>query len=407
MAAEDRGPQIAAVAILFLTLTWIFVGLRCYVRTVMMKSFGMDDWLAVAALVLFTLYCSFVLKGVQYGTGQHFANLPPENIPIALKWWWCSELAYISSTAVFKASICIFLFRICVTRSQIFTIWLVLGVVTAYSVFYFFLVIFQCSPVAYFWTQYLGASGHCIHASAITGTSYAHSAVSCWADWTLGILPVFLVWNLSMNTRTKISVALILALGAFGSTATIVRIPFLKQLVQSDFLYSATDVAIWSTVEPGIGITTGAMATLRPLFRTFLSRSKLFGSSARSGDKNSAWPLSGQANRVGYFRSARGKKDGKEAFGLRNDIAKGVGITTTIQSMRNRDLEGDYPPGENSLARSASQKALNWQDNETMSKDDSSEEFLPMQRLAGQDWAVHKTTQVTTSQELKHGTRGG
>ncbi len=51
MAAEDRGPQIAAVAILFLTLTWIFVGLRCYVRTVMMKSFGMDDWLAVAALV--------------------------------------------------------------------------------------------------------------------------------------------------------------------------------------------------------------------------------------------------------------------------------------------------------------------------------------------------------------------
>jgi hypothetical protein len=51
MAAEDRGPQLAAVAILFLTLAWIFVSLRCYVRTVMMKSFGMDDWLAVASLV--------------------------------------------------------------------------------------------------------------------------------------------------------------------------------------------------------------------------------------------------------------------------------------------------------------------------------------------------------------------
>jgi len=51
MAAKDRGPQLAAVAILFLTLTWIFVSLRCYVRTVMMKSFGMDDWLAVASLV--------------------------------------------------------------------------------------------------------------------------------------------------------------------------------------------------------------------------------------------------------------------------------------------------------------------------------------------------------------------
>ena len=51
MAAEDRGPQLAAVAILFLTLAWIFVSLRCYVRTVMIKSFGIDDWLAVASLV--------------------------------------------------------------------------------------------------------------------------------------------------------------------------------------------------------------------------------------------------------------------------------------------------------------------------------------------------------------------
>jgi hypothetical protein len=90
MAAEDRGPQVAGVAILFLTLSWIFVGLRCYVRAIMMKNFGADDWLAVATLVsyrkdhcclyqsfsslltlnpqvLFTLYCTFVLKGVEYG----------------------------------------------------------------------------------------------------------------------------------------------------------------------------------------------------------------------------------------------------------------------------------------------------------------------------------------------------
>lgn len=53
MAAEDRGPEIAAVAILFLTLTLISVGLRCYVRTVLIKSFGLDDWFAVASLVGF------------------------------------------------------------------------------------------------------------------------------------------------------------------------------------------------------------------------------------------------------------------------------------------------------------------------------------------------------------------
>ncbi len=55
MAAEDRGPQVAAVAILFLTLSWIFVSLRCYVRAIMMKNFGTDDWLAVATLVRYLL----------------------------------------------------------------------------------------------------------------------------------------------------------------------------------------------------------------------------------------------------------------------------------------------------------------------------------------------------------------
>jgi len=53
-AADDsdyRGPDIKAVAILFLTLTWISVSLRCYVRVFLTKLFRIDDWLAVATLV--------------------------------------------------------------------------------------------------------------------------------------------------------------------------------------------------------------------------------------------------------------------------------------------------------------------------------------------------------------------
>jgi hypothetical protein len=51
MAAEDRGPQVAGVAIGFLTCTWVFVALRCYVRVFMTKAFGTDDWLSVISLV--------------------------------------------------------------------------------------------------------------------------------------------------------------------------------------------------------------------------------------------------------------------------------------------------------------------------------------------------------------------
>jgi hypothetical protein len=51
MAIDNRGPQVEAVAILFLTLSWIAVGLRCYVRLFLTKLFRVDDWLAVISLV--------------------------------------------------------------------------------------------------------------------------------------------------------------------------------------------------------------------------------------------------------------------------------------------------------------------------------------------------------------------
>jgi hypothetical protein len=87
-------------------------------------------------------------------------------------------------------------------------------VVLVYSTFYFFVLAFQCHPVSYFWTQFGGASGHCVPARVIADTSYTHAAISATADWTLGILPIFIVRNLKMNSRTKFSVALLLALGA-------------------------------------------------------------------------------------------------------------------------------------------------------------------------------------------------
>lgn len=56
-----------------------------------------------------------------------------------------------------------------------------------------------------------------------------------------------------------------------GSTATIVRIPSISNLLRTkDFLYDTVDIAVWSTVEPGIGITAGCIATLRPLLQLVL-----------------------------------------------------------------------------------------------------------------------------------------
>jgi hypothetical protein len=52
---HNRGPELAAVAGLFLGLSWITMISRIWVRLKVTKSLGADDWIMSAALVNFIL----------------------------------------------------------------------------------------------------------------------------------------------------------------------------------------------------------------------------------------------------------------------------------------------------------------------------------------------------------------
>lgn len=114
-----------------------------------------------------------------------------------------------------KASISLFLLRICVIRIQKIIIWACLAVTEVYSLFFFFLFVLQCRPTNLFWLRYgpNPPQGHCIEGALVPNVFIGYSAISCVVDWTFSILPIFLVWNLQMTTRLKVSVVLILAAG--------------------------------------------------------------------------------------------------------------------------------------------------------------------------------------------------
>lgn len=63
--------------------------------------------------------------------------------------------------------------------------------------------------------------------SIIQNISYFISASSIITDWACAILPCFIVWKLNMKRKLKVSVAVVLALGAVASLSTIVRLPYL------------------------------------------------------------------------------------------------------------------------------------------------------------------------------------
>jgi hypothetical protein len=123
------------------------------------------------------------------------------------------ELLYVVATAVVKLSIGAFFLRLSSKKYQIRTVYITLGVVLLVSTMYFFFLLFQCTPINYLWTKYEDGHGKCLSGHILANVTYAHAAMSAVTDWAFGILPIFFVWKMQMNPRTKITVILILSLG--------------------------------------------------------------------------------------------------------------------------------------------------------------------------------------------------
>ncbi|CAG8974144.1 hypothetical protein HYALB_00002781 [Hymenoscyphus albidus] len=261
---QNKGPVFAGVVSVFMALAIIFTFLRLYVKTFLTKGWGKDDVLLIVSLAFYIVLCASCFISITYGNGRHTLDIPLTNIPIALRLWWLGEVFYTITTLLVRLTVAVFLLRLSNRALHRWIIYITTGAYTIFSIFFFFLVIFQCKPISYFWGQYAGMKGHCTGSKMIPSASIAQSVVAFVADWIMGLLPIHVLYGLQMNKRMK--------LAFFG--IIVIRIPMIKDLaITDDWLYKNADVAICSVIEPGLGIIAIAGATFRPLFRAFFSNS--------------------------------------------------------------------------------------------------------------------------------------
>jgi len=68
-------------------------------------------------------------------------------------------------------------------------------------------------------------------------STLASSALSVIIDWVFGILPAFILWKLSLPTKKKIGLAVVMGLGVLASAGPLARIPYTVSLGSThDFL---------------------------------------------------------------------------------------------------------------------------------------------------------------------------
>lgn len=345
MADNDNlGPGLQAAASTFFALAAVTLLLRCYVRLRIAKAFGLDDWFMVVSTIFYALNTSSCLAGVKYGTGQHYWNLQPADLSVATMFWWYCYLSYAWSMIFSKASIAVFLMRITPNRSHRLVIYCALGVSIFCGLVFFFVALFQCTPVSYFWTR--TGPGSCISIDIIINVVYAYSALSIVTDFTFTLLPVYLVWNLQMDRRVKFALIPILSMGCVASCAVAVRMAYLENFHSNDFLYSTTDIAIWSQIEMGLAIAAGSLATLRPLMKMTLRRLGFTGAE----DSNQAPSSAGlRTFGQGSSKSSFSRKTPKSLFSMttftKMEEEPEEEQTIIVANKHDLELGGEAQPG--------------------------------------------------------------
>ncbi|RAH60550.1 hypothetical protein BO85DRAFT_457374 [Aspergillus piperis CBS 112811] len=262
---KGRSESIFIVTVVFLGISFIAVCLRCFVRLRLVRAFGWDDALMVFAMGLNILFALCGITGSLYGMGQKLEQLEDGYLETALFWWWLGQTSYVVTVVVARISIALALLRLTVSRVHTILLWCVVGVSIIVGLVFWFMLTFECKPVSHFWQR--TKPGHCMSIDNLLDIAYVYSVTAMICDFTLGLLPIFLVWKLQMSRQTKAALAGILSLGCIASAGVIVRIPFLPTYKDAEFLYATTQISIWSNVEAGLGITAGCLVTLRPLFR--------------------------------------------------------------------------------------------------------------------------------------------
>ncbi|KAE8167646.1 hypothetical protein BDV40DRAFT_151875 [Aspergillus tamarii] len=265
---DGNSNAIIIVTAVFLGLSLVAVCLRCFVRLRIVRAFGCDDALIVTAMVLNVGFAVCTFLGASSGMGKTMEYLAdrPDDVRRGFFFWWLGQFFYIITVTIGRLSIAITLLRLTVERIHTWILYAVMVLSTAVGIVFLFVSIFQCQPVSYYWNL-LWMEGHCLDMDARLGIVYMYSGVAATCDFTMGILPVFLIWRLQMDRRTKVAVAGILGIACIASAAVIVRIPFLSSAKSPDFLHATTQISIWSNIEASLGITAGSLATVRPIIR--------------------------------------------------------------------------------------------------------------------------------------------
>ncbi|KAH7114744.1 hypothetical protein B0J13DRAFT_514966 [Dactylonectria estremocensis] len=274
---------LIGVSSTLLVLITVFIVIRFFVRSVLLRSIDWDDGNEFNRLtdVFARALADVVVTDV--GFGSHMDVVSTDDLHEFLKasgpLQTVTMLSYIWGFVTVKMSFAVLYVRLLpgIVPRRINQGLLVL--LLAEGIEECLVVIFRCNPVDKAWTPL--KEGTCLD---LRSFYYASFGVKLATDIILFAQPIPVVWRLQLSTAKRIGVVLMLSLGLFVCVISIIRVTYIS-IIKGDITYALVDPMLWSEVEVCALILCACIPSFRPFLRCFPSVNKALGlSSGRESD---------------------------------------------------------------------------------------------------------------------------
>ncbi|KLU84764.1 hypothetical protein MAPG_03800 [Magnaporthiopsis poae ATCC 64411] len=266
-------PRFIAAA---LALNAVVVGLRLYVRLVISKAVGYDDWALLLAFISLVLYGTATWVGIAQGYG---ATDPSEihDLVMATKCFSISGVLFFLTLCLTKISSASVLYRLATTHRFIQRLLQVTaGIILIWCAVGALLVGFQCWPLSIVWGETPVSEGSCLSPDTLSKLGLSVAAMDIASAFLFAIIPVFLLRNIQLPLSTKILVIILLGLGTLTSVITVLRLKVmiemaaLEQGVGTKAAGLYLQIYVYLVPELGLALFSAVIVALPPLVKLLL-----------------------------------------------------------------------------------------------------------------------------------------
>ena len=176
------------------------------------RNMSPDDY----AFILLTLIIAPSITLTHFGTilnglGRDIWTLTPQTITNFLFWYYVQIIFYFINVTLIKLCLVLFYLRIFPSQTVRQLLLGTLVFIVLYGIIFFFISIFQCSPISLFWNQWEGGhEGKCLTLNAI---GWANAIIGVILDFWMLAIPMAELRKLRLSWKRKIGVAMMFCLG--------------------------------------------------------------------------------------------------------------------------------------------------------------------------------------------------